>query len=119
MLVYEEKMFREKPYTQCFECIQGNRLKCKKCMNTIVEDVLRHKQTIHNTSLRTSHQEHPRKPKKLIRRESAAELQVRSCYGLWMDQVLTRRTKERNVLNATLGCWPHKKGGAHKKMARP
>ena len=35
-----------------------------------------------------------------------------------MDQVLSRRTKERNVVNATLSCWPHKKGGANKKMRR-
>lgn len=44
MLPYREKMFREKPYTQCFECIQSTKLKCKKCMNTLVEDVLKLKQ---------------------------------------------------------------------------
>lgn len=36
-------MFREKPYTQCFECIQGNKLKCKKCMASLVEDILKDK----------------------------------------------------------------------------
>lgn len=36
MQPFKEKMFREKPYTKCFECIQGNKIKCKKCMATLV-----------------------------------------------------------------------------------
>lgn len=43
MLPYKEKVFREKPYTQCFECIQGPKLKCKNCMATLIADILRHK----------------------------------------------------------------------------
>jgi len=41
MISYEEKKFRDKPYTQCFECIQGSRLKCKNCMSLLVEDIIR------------------------------------------------------------------------------
>jgi len=32
MISYDTKMFQEKPYTQCFSCVQGNWFKCKKCM---------------------------------------------------------------------------------------
>lgn len=32
-------MFRNKPYTKCIDCLSNNRLKCKKCMEQIIEDV--------------------------------------------------------------------------------
>lgn len=41
MTSFEEKKFRDKPYTQCFECIQGNRLKCKQCMSSLVQEIIR------------------------------------------------------------------------------
>ena len=39
-------MFRDKPYTQCFECLQGSRIKCKKCMEGLVESVLHHRSCV-------------------------------------------------------------------------
>lgn len=58
MLSYEEKKFREKPYTQCFECIQGNRLKCKKCMATLVDDIIRQRQQTEKSKPTTALTEH-------------------------------------------------------------
>lgn len=45
MLPSKEKVFREKPYTQCPECLQGERLKCKKCMSILVTRYLHYKST--------------------------------------------------------------------------
>jgi len=39
-------MFREKPYTQCFECIQGNKLKCKRCMANLVSNILKERSAL-------------------------------------------------------------------------
>jgi hypothetical protein len=39
-VAYEAKRFREKPYTHCFECIQGSKLKCKKCMSALIRIAL-------------------------------------------------------------------------------
>ena len=36
-------MFREKPYTKCAECIEGSRLKCKKCIGELVDTLGRRK----------------------------------------------------------------------------
>ena len=43
MLSYEEKMFRDKPYTKCYDCIQGNSIKCKKCMALLVNNIIKEK----------------------------------------------------------------------------
>ena len=32
-------MFRFKPYTKCFDCLSDTRLKCKKCMANIIDDI--------------------------------------------------------------------------------
>ncbi len=32
-------MFHYKPYTKCIECLSNNRLKCKKCMEQMINDI--------------------------------------------------------------------------------
>ena len=60
-------MFRDKPYTKCFDCIQGDRLKCKKCMTTLVNNIIQDKTNL-DQPLR--HQKTMRITKKLIRNPS-------------------------------------------------
>lgn len=117
MLSYEEKKFRDKPYTQCFECIQGSRLKCKNCMTTLVEDIIRERKRNTESS---KHGSLSNKAKTIHSRQKPkeGELQIKTCYGLWMDHVYFRRTKERNPLHATLGCWPHKKNVHKRKIVK-
>lgn len=33
-------MFRVKPYTKCLDCILTDHLKCKKCMDKLVNDIM-------------------------------------------------------------------------------
>lgn len=32
-------MFRIKPYTKCIQCLSNDKLKCRKCMESIIEDI--------------------------------------------------------------------------------
>ena len=43
-------------------------------------------------------------------------MEIRSCYGLWMEQVQLRRSQSKDLLTSTLGSWPYKKSGSMRKM---
>jgi hypothetical protein len=115
---YEEKMFREKPYTQCFECIQGSRLKCKKCMLSLVESIIREREQAQGMHRR--HQTHSgaHKAPKVQSQKAPEALEIKTGFGMWMDQVYFRRTQVRDPLRATIGGWPHKKAMDRTKMVK-
>lgn len=104
MLPYKEKVFREKPYTQCFECIQGPRLKCKNCMAAIIADILHHK-TINDPFHKENIPVHPpSSPHSLQRncktvqgtkqRHSRQEehFEIRTNFGLWVERIQSKRS---------------------------
>lgn len=92
MLSYEEKKFRQKPYTQCFECIQSNRLKCKKCMAGLIDDIIRHRQKTEAIKQERSGKEAFFRRTTKVQTKIPEGLEVKSNYELWMEQVEMRRT---------------------------
>lgn len=34
-----DKMFRGKPYSKCIDCITSDKLKCKRCMNKLLDTI--------------------------------------------------------------------------------
>jgi transcription elongation factor Elf1 len=86
---WESRKFREKPYTQCFECIQGIKIKCKKCMSALIATAIREQATIRSrkppgrTTCKTSQVSRTRSPEELS--------QVSTVYGQWMEKVRERQ----------------------------
>lgn len=103
MLAYKDKMFREKPYTQCFECIQGCKLKCKKCMGVLVENILATQTPVLTPS--PMRKTAPHFGKKHQERE---EYVVSSNFELWVQKMREKRSKDYDVVSSTLSKWPHK-----------
>lgn len=46
-------MFRDKPYTKCFDCVQGRKLKCKHCISLLINRIITDKEHKTETRLRS------------------------------------------------------------------
>lgn len=44
-------MFRVKPYTTCLDCIRTDHLKCKNCMDKLVNDIMNSKDSFNTKQL--------------------------------------------------------------------
>lgn len=43
-MILKERMFRVKPYTKCLDCIRTDHLKCKNCMDKLVNEIISKKE---------------------------------------------------------------------------
>ena len=84
MSKHEEKQFREKPYTQCFECIQGSRLKCKQCMSSIIDEIIKDR---HSTEAAFVKNVPMKIRSRKLKKENKNDFQVKTCYENWMNHV--------------------------------
>jgi hypothetical protein len=128
MLPYKEKVFREKPYTQCFECIQGPKLKCKGCMSTLIADILRHKANndpFHKENTKTPRSNGPSTPLRKCRTVQGIQhrqptpdqrFEIRTNFGLWVEKMQLKRTDSYDVVEQTLAQWPHRKAAGKQKI---
>lgn len=105
-----ERMFREKPYTKCMDCLANNRLKCRKCMENIIEDMA-HKppprKVIIDRKISSSPSRSrldltmhvPRSPK-----SPQIKVMVMSKYNWWLSQKQLNKNKENDFREQ----WPRK-----------
>jgi hypothetical protein len=111
MTTFKDKMFREKPYTQCFDCIQGHALKCKSCVNLLVKNIIKEKESAASTPAPSTQRKTTTlfKTVQLPRPRRKEEWQIHTKYGAWMERLKQKDSVHNRSLN--LGRWPLKSVG--------
>jgi hypothetical protein len=113
-----ELMFRYKPYTKCAECLSNTRLKCKKCMQAIIESAEGqcHPRNVvkvrHGSPLQTNKYTQYRQKEvggsspKLRYGKENEKVVIISKYDLWMEE--QRRKRSGRVGASPKDMWPKK-----------
>ena len=84
-------MFRDKPYTKCFDCVQGRKLKCKHCISLLINRIITDKEHKTETRLRSKQQRMAKTAASNFRHpHPSQQWEVSTRYAMWMNRLTTK-----------------------------